>query len=97
MFALKKMRHKVLAARPLHEENGFEGRVLSDCTLPGMTPEERRGYDIWKMARQLGAITFCAAADVGLKRIRFARETTSKRQIKRLETISNEEIGYSTD
>jgi aminoglycoside phosphotransferase (APT) family kinase protein len=50
---------------PFYLMERLEGRVFSDCTLPGMTPEERRAIYL-DMARTLARLHAVRPDDVGL-------------------------------
>ena len=50
---------------PFYVMERLEGRVFSDCTLPGMTPKERRAIYL-DMARTLARLHAVRPDDVGL-------------------------------
>jgi len=79
MFCLEE--NETVLGAPFYMMERLEGRVLSDCTLPGMTPEERRATYL-EMARTLARLHSVRPADVGLEE--FGRPGNYfERQIKR--------------
>lgn len=79
MFCLEE--DEAVLGAPFYVMERLEGRVLSDCTLPGMAPEKRRATYL-EMARTLARLHSVRHADVGLKE--FGRPGNYfERQIKR--------------